>query len=600
MEKQKAREDIALKYKWDLSKMYNSSIEINNDIQTIKKDIKNLVNKYKNHILDNSNTLYEAIILELKINRVLNNLNCYANMKFHEDTNIDDSQSLVGDINNLSVTVSEKLSFFEPEILNCSYDLIKKYLNENKKLEEYKFYLEEMFSLKNHILSEDKEMILALSEDVLSSASDIFDRINDTDIKFGFIKDEQNQKVELTKSNYSKYISSSSRSVRKQAFKTLYKSYEDLKNTLATCLYKDVKASSFIAKVRNYDNPLQMSLITHNIDPKLYDKLINTVSKRLDIVYKYINIRKKIMGIEKIHMYDLYNPLFKDSDKEYNFEEAKNIILDTLKVFGDDYILKLKKAFDERWIDVYNNKGKRGGAYSWGSYDSYPYLLLNYENKFDDVSTLIHELGHSMHSYYSNENQNYQYASYPIFLAEIASTVNEMLLNRYMYNKATTKEEKLSILTDLLDSFRTTLIRQTMFAEFEKIIYEKNLNNEVLTTNILSNTYYELNKKYYGEEIVHDKEIKYEWSRIPHFYSSFYVYQYATGICVAAKITKEILNGNKEMLDNYILFLKSGGSDYPLNILKKCGIDIVNDNTIDDALDMFNDTLNELIELYNK
>ncbi len=598
MNKIKQRNEIDSKYKWSLDLVYPTRESLGKDIKEVKEKTKEL-KKLEGHILDSDNNLLKALDLYMMISRINSKLYVYANMKFHEDTRVNEYQVLTVEIDNLLSKINEELAFINPELLSSSYDLVKEYIKKNKNLERYSFYLEDLYRTKEHVLPKEQEELLARFEDVLSSSSDIFDMINNTDITFGKIKDESGKSAVLTNSNYSKYLESSDRRVRKDAFKKLYKSYISLKNTCAKCLASDIKTDTKVSETRGYKSVLEMSLFYDNISSKLYDKLTSEVSNGLNTVYKYIDVRKEVLGLDKVHMYDLYTPLVKEVNNSYTFEEAKEIVLKALEPLGEEYHNLLLKAFDERWIDVYYNEGKKTGAYSWGSYDTKPYLLLNYEGTLNDVSTLAHELGHSIHSYYSNHNNEYHDSSYPIFLAEIASTVNEMLLNRYLYKNAKTKEEKLFYLNDLLDSFRTTLIRQTMFAEFEKITHDKEKKGIVLTEEEFSKIYLKLNKKYYGKNICHDKEIKYEWMRIPHFYTSFYVYKYATGISIATKIVSDILNNKNNAKENYIEFLKSGGNNYPLEILKKVNIDIVNDDTIESAMKVFNDTLEEFIKVLN-
>ncbi|HPE14716.1 MAG TPA: oligoendopeptidase F [Bacilli bacterium] len=590
------REEVEDAYKWDVDKIYQGD-GFKNDIAEVIKSTEYLM-KYKGVVLKNANNLLESLELDLKISKMISKLYVYTVMLSNEDMTNNKNLSLVGEIDQLITTTNEKTAFFQTELLSGEYNLVLKYLSENTKLKKYSFYFEDLFRSKKHILPLAEEELIARLNEILDAPSDIFDLLNNSDITFSKFKDETGNIVTLNHSNYSKYIESYDRRVRKTVFKKLYKSYTSLKNTITKCLVDNIKVDYFISKTRKYDSPLQMSLYNNNIDPKLYDKLIKTVNNRIDLSYKYISLRKDILKLDKIHMYDLYVPLVKDINKKYSFDEAKDIVIKALSPLGDKYINDLKQAFSNSWIDIYYNLGKKSGAYSWGSYDTKPYLLLNYEGTLNSVSTLAHELGHSMHSYYSNHTQEYQYSGYSIFLAEIASTVNEILLNKYLYSKSTSKEEKLMYLNDLLESFRATLFRQTMFAEFEKLLYEKE-QKEILTEESIAKLYLKLNKKYYGKNIVHDKEIKYEWMRIPHFYTSFYVYQYATGIAVATRIASDILGKKEGALENYLKFLKSGSSNYPLEILKKCGIDILNDDTIDKALDVFEETLNEFIKIYN-
>lgn len=597
--KQKERFEIDDNYKWDLTKIYKTEKEIETDIKKVKETVKE-VEKYKDKLLLSSKNLLEATDKYYELVRNLEKLIVYSTMKHHEDMSINKNKVLNDKISKLSDEISYKTAFFIPELLKGNFDDILKLENENESLKKYHFTYEEIFRDKEHALSLKEEELLSKMGEIFSFSSDTFDMLDDVDIKFKNIHDENGNLVELTSSNYSKYLKNSNRKVREEAFTNFYTSYDNLKHVYACALKGSVTTDNFIARIRNYNNSLEMSLFSDNIPTKLYDNLIEKVNNNLDIVYDYIKLRKDILNVDELHMYDIYVPLVKDIEKKYTYEEAVNIIKEALKPLGETYIKDLTNIIDSKCIDVYNNKNKRGGAYSWGSYDTLPYILLNFENDFYSVSTLAHELGHSMHSYYSHKTQEYQDSSYTIFLAEIASTVNEILLNKYMYKTSKTKEEKLFYLNNLLEDFRTTLIRQTMFAEFEKIIHEKEEEGEILTLELFSDTYLSLNKKYYGNDIISDDLIKLEWARISHFYNSFYVYKYSTGISIACRIVSDILEEKENALENYLEFLKSGGKTYSLDILKNIDIDIVNDDTIDKALQMFKDTLKEFKEVYYK
>ena len=588
------RKQIDNKYKWNLSLIYKTEEEFNKDVILLK----NMVNdfkKYENHTMDSANLLYESNKLYNDIIRLSNKIYTYAYLKHDEDMGISKNQILLGKVEKLVSEVSTSISYFIPEVLEYNYELVKKYAIEEPRLKESLFSFESLFRQKEHVLDKEKENMLSSLDEIFNIPSNIFDMIDNVDIKLdSIIKDGKS--IPLNNSNYSIYIKDNDRNVRKQAFKSLYKYYGSFINTIASVYFGSVKKDNFLSKIRKYKNSLEEELFSDNINVSLYDKLINTVNKNLDILHKYIEVRKQVLNLDDIHMYDLYVPLVEDYEKTWTFEEAKDLILKALAPLGKEYINDLNKLFNSNCIDVFYNNNKKSGAYSSGCYDTLPYVLLNYEGKFNDVSTLAHELGHSMHSYYSNLNNTFEDSSYPIFLAEIASTVNEVLLNKYMYENSKEENEKLFFLNNLLETIRTTLYRQTMFAEFEKITHEKEQNNEVLTSEELNSIYYDLNKKYFSNCIV-DEEISLEWARIPHFYTSFYVYKYATGISVALSIVSDILSNKKDALDNYLLFLRSGGNDYPLNILKKCGIDIVNDDTIDKALKVFDDTLDEFIKV---
>lgn len=596
MEKIKQRCEIDDSYKWDLSKIYSSNDEIKSDLNRVLLLTEELCS-YEGHLLTSSTNLLDAINKYYEVMRLIDKLVVYANMKHHEDMSINSNLALVKRIDSVCDKVFSDISFFTPELLKSDYSLIDSYMKENEELKKYYFVLKDTFRTKEHTLTKEIETLLASLGEIFRNPSDTFDMIDDVDMKFSNIKDSSSNVVELNNSNYSKYIESTDRRVRHDAFYSMYNSYDSLKNTISSTYKGNLKVDSFLAHTRKYDSPMQMSLDDDNISVGLYNKLIDTVNKRIDLLHDYMSVRKNILGLDEMHMYDLHVPLIKDINKNYTYFEAKQLIIEALKPLGDSYIKDLTNLFNSKCIDVYNNKNKRSGAYSWGSYDTLPYVLLNFEGSFNDVSTIAHELGHCMHSFYSNKNKEYHDASYPIFLAEIASTVNEILLNRYCYLNAKDKNEKLYYLNNLMEHIRTTLYRQTQFAEFEKIVHTKTFNDEVLTCDDLCNIYYDLNKKYYGDSVVSDDIIKLEWARIPHFYNSFYVYKYATGISIACRIASDILNNKENAVANYMKFLSSGGCDYPLEILKSVGIDIENDSTIDNALDMFGEALNEFKKL---
>lgn len=597
MEKIKLREEVEKQYQWNLSKMIESKEqfdELYRKVLEIKDQIKNM----QGHIMDTSASLLTYLKLSDELERTLEQIYVYAHMLCDQDTTSTDSQQLKMKTETLNEQVSESLAFVRPEILGCPYETILKYIEENKELESYHFVLESLFRYQEHTLSKEEEAIIASASNAFGACDEIFYNLDNADIHFCKIKDENGDEVELTNSNYNYYMTRTDRRVRKEAFEAMYQYFKGLKNTIAATLKGQIKENFFYSKVRKYENPLKMSLFHDNIDISVYHNLIDVVHEHMESMYEYMNVRKKALGLDEMHMYDIYVDLVSDSPKEILFEEGKKIVMEALKPLGEEYIDDLEKAFREHWIDIYPNKGKKSGAYSWGTYDSYPYLLLNYNDTIDSVSTLIHELGHSMHSYYSNKTQNFANHSYPIFLAEIASTVNEVLLNQYLYEKAKTKEEKILYLTEFLDKVRTTIYRQTMFAEFEMLMHEKEQNGVPLTEQEFSNTYYQLNEFYYGKDMISDDEIRYEWARIPHFYSSFYVYKYATGLSSAITLAFDILNGVEGAREKYLEFLSSGGSDYPLNTLRKAGVDMTTKEPIEKALNVFEQKLQELKALY--
>ena len=588
MEKERCEVDKC--YKWDLEKIYKTVEDIDKDKQKVEDSVTSLLN-YKGHLCDSSDNLYNALKLYFEIERTLDKLIVYSNMKLHEDMSLSSSRTIASKYDKFLDEVSSQISFFSVELLKNDESLIKKYINEDERLKEYEFSIEQVFRDKPYILNEEQEKMMANLGEVLNTPTEIYETLDTTSLSFDdfYIN---NEKYSLNQSNYTLYLRDDNREIRKKAFLNYYKEYKKMKDTLSSVLYGNIKANFFISKQRGYKSPLEMYLYAENIPTSLYEKLIKEVSNRIDVSYKYIALRKKVLNLDEMHMYDIYVPLVK-YDKKYTYEEALDIVKEALKPLGDTYIKDLNNIISSSCIDVYHNKNKQTGAYSWGCYDTLPYVLLNFEGTFNDVSTLAHELGHSMHSYYSKINNPYQDASYTIFLAEVASTVNEILLNKYMYKNAKTKNEKLYFLNNLLEMLRTTLIRQTMFAEFEKTLYDMENNGTILTCDVMCKLYYTLNKKYYGNDIVHDTDISLEWARISHFYKGFYVYKYATGISIACKIVKDILDEKDGALDNYLKLLQSGGSNYSTFLLKIVGIDIVNDDTIKNAIDLVDDVIDE-------
>lgn len=599
MEKEKNRSEISVSDTWDLTKIYASSDDFEKDFKRID-DLVNEVVSFKGKIMESSDSLYNFYIAYEKMDRMLMKLFMYASLNKDVDTTNSKSQALKMRVLKKNEDISSATSFISSEMLSVDYDLVLSYIKENKNLEKYAFDLEKMFRYKDHTLSEKEEAIITEATNAFGTGSDAFNYIDNTDINLGKIKDESGNMVELTNSNYIKYMSSSDRSVRIAAFNSMYNYFKGLKNTISACLKGNIKENFFLSKVKKYSSPLEASMYSDNIDVSVYKNLISSIHDNLDTMYEYLSLRKKILKLDEMHMYDIYVDLVKINNDDIPFEKGKEIVFSALKPLGDKYINDLKKAFDERWIDKYPNKGKKSGAYSWGSYDTYPYLLLNYNNTPDSVVTMAHELGHSMHSYYSDKNQNYFNSQYPIFLAEIASTVNEVLLNDYMYKNAKNKDEKIFYIVEMIDKIRSTIYRQTMFAEFEMIMHNKEFDGVPLTEEEFSNTYYSLNKLYYGDNVVSDDLIRYEWARIPHFYTSFYVYKYATGLAAALAIATDILSGKDKARDAYLEFLSSGCSDYPLNILKKVGVDMTTKEPIEKALNFFKDKVEELKELVEK
>ena len=596
MDKLIKREEVKKSDKWDIESVYNTLDKYNKDYDIVKSNIIKL-SKMQDTFLDNSKNFKEFLLLDSDTSRLIAKLYTYAARKYDEDTGNSTYQELYGKINNLYQEYGEATSFVVPMILEKDKDTIINYLNKEETLKDYRHQLLDVLRYKEHSLSKEEEHIISAYSKVLDSSSDTADFLMDTDMKFGMIKDENDKEVELTSSNYSTLLSSKNRRVRKDAFINYHRVYGNFKNTLTSTLASTCEALSVSSKLKKYNSSIEASLFNDFIPTKLYDNLIKVVHNNLPSIYKYCDVKKKILGLDEFHLYDGYVSTVKSIDKKYSFREGEKLVKDALSILGDEYSKELDKAFTDGYIDKYPNLNKRSGAYSSGSYDTKPFVLLNYVGEYNDVSTLAHELGHSMHTYFSNHYNSYETSDYPIFLAEIASTVNELLLSYYMEDKASTKDEKLFILNERLDLFKATIFRQTMFAEFEKYIHELTDKGEILTSDNICNYYYELNKLYFGPGVVVDDEIRYEALRIPHFYTPFYVYKYATGLSIASYIVKNILNNTPNFKEKYLEFLKSGGRNYPLEVLKIVDIDLTDTKVFEEALDMFKETLDKFISL---
>ena len=593
---QRKREEIEEKYTWDLSYIYKKDSDWQNDFNKVSKEIKQISN-FKGILVSNAKNLLNYLNLSCLLERKLYKLYYYANLKHDQDTTNSKYQEMLGKIKNLINKYEELDAYSNPELMRVDYSLIKDFYKQEPKLKEYEFILENIYRFKKHILDDDTEKLLSSLSKVFDKSAETFEMLTDADMKFGMITDEKGHEAELTESNYRVFLQSKDRNIRKKAFEQLLGKYSEFKNTISSTFAGNVDMLTTLAKLKHYRSSLEASLFSDNVSPKVYNNLIDTINENLNVIYKYFDLKKKFLKLDEFHLYDQYVDLVKENTKEYPFEEGKKIVLKALSVLGEDYVNNLNKAFNERWIDVYNNVGKRSGAYSSGFYDTKPYVLLNYENTLNDVSTLAHELGHSMHTYYSCLNNPYQYSKYTIFVAEVASTVNELLLNLYLLNNTSDKEEKKYILSNLMDLFKATLYRQTMFAEYERDMHLKNEKGEVLTNELLCNEYYKLNLKYFGPDVVVDDLIKYEWERIPHFYYDFYVYKYVIGLSCACFIVDGILNKKDKALENYLKFLSSGGSDYPINELKIAGIDVTKKEVIESAIKMFDGFIDQFIEL---
>jgi len=588
------RNSIDRKYQWDLSKIYNDIDEFKKDIEFVKNKLGDF-SKYIDITYD-EDSLYEVLELCMNVSRILEKLEVYTSLLCDQDTSINKNQELKEEINNLCSEYTRATYFIDNDILKLDYSYIEELYKKNDKLLEYELYFREMFRYKEHILTNDEERLLANLSLTFGNNYESYELLKDSDMIFpSFCVDMED--YELDNNKFSLYIESDDREIRKEAFNTLYETYKQYKNVYANLLTSNIKEEVSMAKIKKYNSSIEASLYRDELDINIYNNLIDTINDKIDVLHKYYDLKKKVLDVDELHLYDVYANLVKRDEFKYNYEDAKDVVVNALSVLGEEYLSILKKGINDRWIDVYPNRGKRTGGYSSGSYDTNPYILLNYQDKYDDMSTLAHELGHSIHSYYTRSNNPYQYGHYSIFVAEVASTVNELLLAKYVINNSKDKDEKLFILNRMMELFRATIYRQTMFAEFERNIYQMIEDSKPVTADILSEEYYKLNKIYFGKNVYVDDNIKYEWERIPHFYYNFYVYKYATGLSAACYIVTSLLDG-KISAEDYINFLKCGKSKSPLDSLKVCGVDLSDKSVISSAISMFDSIIDEFNDLY--
>ena len=593
----KKRNELDPAYCWDLEAMYADDELWEKDFSEAARaaeDFRSFCGKMQ----EGPESLLEILKSRENMERKAEHLYVYANMRWHQDTANGKYQAMAGKSAQILTQVNDAQAFVEPEILALSEQKVQKYMDNCPGLELYKRFFSEIFRGKEHVLTPDMEALLARAQDMANAPQQIFMNFNNADLTFGEIKDADGTAVTVTNGNYTVLLKNRDRRVRKDAFHAMYGAYEAHKNTLAATMDANTTAQRFFASARKYTSSRAMALDGAHIPEQVYDELIEAVHEGLPLMYRYMQIRKQVMAVDELHMYDVYVPLTKSFEKKYTFEEAKALVKDALSVMGEEYVSLLQEGFDNGWIDVCENEGKRSGAYSWGSYDSHPYVLLNYHGSLSDVFTLAHEMGHAIHSYYSYKNQPYVYAGYHIFVAEVASICNEMLLVQYLIGKAKDAEEKKYLINYLLEQFRTTLYRQTMFAEFEVKAHGLKAEGQTLTAQQLCEIYYELNRQYFGPNVVIDKEIAMEWSRIPHFYTPFYVYQYATGFAAALAISGKILRGEENILAQYKTFLSGGCSMDCIDLLKLCGVDMTRPEPVREALSIFDKYLEEFGKLF--
>lgn len=590
--KLKLRDEINEKFKWKVDKLYNNDNIWEEDFIKLQQ-LSSRITQFKGK-LHEGKQLLEYLKNYIEISSLFEDLAVYAHLRSDEDTTNSKYQVIKEKIFSYGAELSALTSFFIPEILEITEAELQQLINEESGLMIYEFYLKQILEKKSHVLSEEEERILASVSDCLNAPGNIFNMLTNADMTFSVIKDEDGVEVELTEGNYTKFIRSKNREVRKTAFEALFNNYKNYKNTLSTAYTASVKNFIFKSKTRNYKSALESSLKPDKIPVEVYHNVINTVNRNINSLHKYVEVKKQLLGLDEMHMYDLYVPIIETADFNIEYEEGIRICQEALKPLGDEYLSIFNEGINAGWIDVYENKGKRGGAYSSGSYNSMPYVLLNYNNQINDVSTLAHEMGHSIHSYYSRKNQPYIYADYVLFCAEVASTTNECLLMDYLIKNEKDRNKRLYLINQQLEGIRTTVFRQTMFAEFELISHERIEKGEALSSEQMCKLYHELNVKYFGPTMIVDTEIDMEWSRIPHFYRDFYVYQYVTGFAAANSFSEIILKGHWNDIEKYKDFLKAGGSDYPINILKKAGVDMTTPKPLEDTINKFNQLLDLL------
>lgn len=591
-----SREEINQEYCWKLEDIFDTDEDWMNEYKKLELELET-VHSLKGTVAEGAQRLYKVLESVSRLEQSFERIYVYANQKYHQDTGNQKYQEMSGKAASLSARLSDALAFLEPEVLAQKEAVLETWMQEYEPLRLYKRYLQEIMRRKGHVLSDEMEGLLAKASEMGNSPQQIFMAFNNADIDFGTIPDENGEDALLTNGRYTSFMESADRKVRKAAFERLYQVYGKNKNMLAATFEANLKQAKFFSAARHYGSTLEQALAGGNIPLSVYTELIRAVHEKLPAMHQYVKLRRKLLGVNELHMYDVYAPLVRGVEKKYSFEEAKELVRSGLEVLGEEYGSILEEGFRNHWIDVYENQGKRSGAYSWGAYGTHPYVLLNYSENLNSVFTLAHEMGHAIHSYYSDRAQPYIYAGYRIFVAEVASTVNEFLLIRYLMDRAESREERAYLVNYLLEQFRGTIYRQTMFAEFEKMAHERLAEEGSLPAETLCSMYRELNQEYFGPDMVCDREISLEWARIPHFYTPFYVYQYATGFSAAIAIGRKILDGQEGSVENYKKFLQGGCSQDPIDLLKICGVDMTDKKTVEDALEVFESCVRELEEI---
>ncbi len=592
------RKDIDKSLKWDTEKIYKKDEEFYKDVEEVKKLLEK-TKTYKGRILQSANSLYDFLKTSEKLERKFLKLSVYASLKSDEDTRVAKYQEMTKIADNLFAEIAKELSFITPEILSEDYEKVQAYIKEKEELKIYAHYFKDLFRNKEHTLGENEEKIIASFSKLSQNPQNTYMIFSNADLKFPKVK-KGDEEIQITDANFTNLELDPNRKFRKEVYEKYYKVYKQFENTAASLLDGEMTANNTIANLKKFDSARKMSLFANNIDEKVYDNLIEVIHDNIKIHRDYTSLRKKVLGLDDLGFYDIYLPLVEDYNKTYTFDEAKELILKALAPLGEDYIKKAREGFDDRWFDVMENEGKKSGGYSSGSYDTEPYILLNYNDSLDSLFTTAHELGHSMHSYYTRKTQPYIYGEYSIFLAEIASTTNELLLLNYMIDHAKDEKEKAYLLNHYVNSFKSTVFRQTMFAEFELEANKLVENSLPVTAEKLNQIYHDLNVDYFGEDVKVDKYISTEWTRIPHFYMFYYVFQYATGFSSAVSLSEKILHGDQKDLEKYLNFLKAGKSKYPIEVLKDAGVDMTKKDSLQKAMDACKEKLEELKKALKK
>lgn len=590
------RSEVKEEHKWAVEDLYTTDKLWEEEYDQLRSMLTRAT-EYRGRLSESAKVLLEFLKLSDELSIMMERVYVYANQRYHEDTGNSKYQDLADKAGVLIVQMDSALSFTTPELLAIPENVLDQFKQEEEGLRLYDFYFSNIFRKKPHILTAQMEEVLADAGEMASSPDNIFSKFNNADLKFPEIEDENGDRVRITHGRFIQLMESNDRRVRRNAFKGVYETYESFKNTLAATFSSNLKQELFFTKARNYESNLKKALDNSNIPVEVYTNLIDAVHDNIGLMHRYVSLRKKLLGVDELHMYDIYAPLIQDVKMDVPFEEAKRMVAEGLKPLGEEYQKILQEGFNNRWIDVYENENKRSGAYSWGAFGTHPYVLLNYNGSLDNVFTLAHEMGHAIHSYYSDKVQPYIYAAYKIFVAEVASTCNEAILIDHMLKNTDDKLQKAYLINHFLDKFRGTLFRQTMFAEFEMITHRMVEEGQSLTAETLCKIYHDLNEFYYGDDIVIDNEIDMEWARIPHFYSAFYVYQYATGYSAAIALSRRILHEGQPAIDDYISFLSGGSSNYPIELLKKAGVDMSTKEPVNQALKLFEELLDQMEEL---